>query len=78
MRHEMNAARRAAFLEMRRQSHRDRDSAHCYWERDFMSRTMALNLERLGWLRRFPQRRAGRLTTIALTDVGVWILDGAP
>jgi hypothetical protein len=68
--HAMNDIRRSAFVLMRKYN-----TGRCYFERDVLGRQLALELERLGWLKRFPGR-SGRPTTITLTDFGVWVLSG--
>ena len=74
----MNDWRRAAFAAMARHGKRHSGQPwRSYFERDVMSRDMALSLQSLGWLKR-NTGRPGRLTGITLTDFGMWVLGGAP
>lgn len=78
--HAMNSARRDAFDLMRRQNAkyaRKSGPMLTYFEREVMGSSMSNALEDLGWLTRSPGRN-GRLTTITLTDFGLWVLGGAP
>ncbi len=74
--HMMNDARRAAFRAMVIKNANTGRAHSFFWEHEVMNRGLAVMLEDLGWLDRFPGRH-GLPTTIRLTAIGIWILGGA-
>lgn len=76
--HEMNRARRDAFFLMAQQRDRRKAPLLVTFPLDtVMGRVMALKLRDLGWLKIEPGE-AGRQPLVVLSEVGEWILGGAP